>query len=156
MSVADIVISPGPFRLQLCPAKILGSWNCFGSNDLRALVARTAPLVLRQLGHPTSDEQLQTIKKGRYRICEVHVTESFHLVNYSQTQFVHQLYYALGPSRHPQWAARGEGFYFNAHNRRVSAYLYDKCREFWLPITATTSTSNCWTSSSRFRVSVVR
>jgi hypothetical protein len=61
---------------------------------------------------------------------EVHIVESFHLVNFSQAEFVNLLFYALGKDHRPEWARRGTGFSINRRNRRVYAYIYAKLEEF--------------------------
>jgi hypothetical protein len=130
MGQANALIWHDGFRLKVCPSKVLGSWNCYGSNDLRQLVALTAPLVLQQLGHRLTAEQEASITAGNYRLHELHIAESFHLVNFSQVEFIRLLFYALGEDRRPEWARRGTGFSINRQNRRVYAYVYAKLEEF--------------------------
>lgn len=157
MGRAHALILPSGVRLKVCPSKVLGSWNSYGSNDLRQLVALTAPLVLQQLGHHLTLAQLGSINVGDYTLHEVHIAESFHLVNFSQTEFIDLLFFAFGKDRRPEWAPRGTGFSINRRNRRVYAYLYAKLEEFLnrgLPayeelIARTPSISRPWVALSR-------
>ena len=130
MSTAEVIFTPDFFRIRACPQKLLGSWNSWGTEDLREYVSLTAPLVLQELGHRVTDDQEASIAAGEYRLSEVHITRAFHLVNYSQQEFIRRLFYAIAESHRPHWAKRGEGIVINGDNRRVSAYLYAKDQEF--------------------------
>jgi Phage replication protein CRI len=130
MSTAEVIFKPDFFRIRVCPQKLLGSWNSWGTDDLREYVSLTAPLVLQELGHRLTAEQEASIAAGEYRISEVHIARAFHLVNYSQQEFIRRLFYAIAESHKAQWAKRGEGIVINGDNRRVSAYLYAKIDEF--------------------------
>jgi hypothetical protein len=122
MSTAEVIFTPDFFRIRVCPQKLLGSWNSWGTEDLREYVSLTAPLVLQELGHRVTDDQEASIAAGEYRLSEVHITRAFHLVNYSQQEFIRRLFYAIAESHRPHWAKRGEGIVINGDNRRVSAY----------------------------------
>jgi hypothetical protein len=130
MGTAEVIFTPDSFRIRTCPQKLLGSWNSWGKDDLREYVSLTAPLVLQELGHRLTDDQEALMAAGAYRIQEVHVAQAFHLVNYSQQEFIRRLFYAIAESHRPEWANRGTGFYIKGLNRRVSAYLYAKDQEF--------------------------
>ena len=130
MTQVEAVIGPDVFRLRVCPAKVLGTWNSYGSSDLRDLVNLTVPMVLSQSGHFVTEKQQADIEAGDYTLKEVHVAESFHLVHHSQGEFIRLIAYACGEEQRTQWARRGTGIIFKPQNRRVSAYLYSKVEDF--------------------------
>lgn len=130
MAQVEALIGPDVFRLRVCPAKVLGTWNSYGSNDLRDLVSLTAPMVLATAGHVVTEKQKESISAGEYTLKEVHIAEAFHLVHYSQDEFIRLIAYACGEHLRIQWAHRGTGIIVKPQNRRVSAYLYSKIEEF--------------------------
>jgi hypothetical protein len=116
------------FRLQVCPAKVLGRWNAYGTNDLRKAVAETAPLVLRAMGIEVTAEIRERLGAGDYVVRAVDITEQFHLPNHGITDFLTHLRQRMIGS-HDVRRSRGQGFYVNSGNRRCEYIVYNKLVE---------------------------
>jgi II/X family phage/plasmid replication protein len=118
-------------RLKVCPAKVLGRWNTWGSSDLRRVVLDTAPLVLRELGVRVTAEVLAHLAAGNYRLHEVHIAHQFWLRNRGITDFVQSVARTIGESHRPQLfpPGRGHGFYLDPWSRTRSWVCYNKQHE---------------------------
>jgi hypothetical protein len=130
LTMADLIIGPDSVQIKVCPAKVLGTWNCYGSSDLRQLVTLVVPDVLAALGHRVSDEQHRQLVRGEYDIRGVHIAHQFHLVNFSHSEFVRKVRHALSETFEVEGGFRGVGTIIKPRNRRASFYLYDKLLEF--------------------------
>ena len=118
-------------RLKVCPSKVLGRWNTWGSSDLRQVVLETAPVVLRELGVRVTAELLAHLAAGNYRLHEVHIAHQFWLRNRGITDFVQSLARTISESHGPEHLPPGQGigFYLYRGSRTRHWVLYDKQRE---------------------------
>lgn len=71
----QIEAKKGTTRLWGCPLKWLQGHNGMGTNDLRALVAASVPLVFATLQRPCPQFILDAVTTGTYEILEVHIAE---------------------------------------------------------------------------------
>ena len=130
MGQQEALICPDHFRLRVCPQKVLGSWNAFGSNDLRQVVLETAPLMLQEMGLQVTPRILRKLRAGEYRIRELHLAEQFHLRHYGTSDFLAQLRRRLVESHNVSRMLRGRGLYIDPKSRRCETALYNKLFEF--------------------------
>lgn len=130
MGMQEALIFQDHFRLRVCPAKVLGRWNTYGSNDLRRVIERTAPLMLEAMGITVTPRIRQHFADGDYRIREVHIAEQFHLPNHGCTDFLTQSRRRLDESHNVKRIERGRGFKINPGSRRCESIFYNKLFEF--------------------------
>lgn len=118
------------FRLIVCPPKVLGQWNCLGSDDLREAVLLTAPHVLRKMGVRVTPEIMEGLAAGQYNIREVHIAHQFWIKDRDIHDFLLATFRRLNESHRPMPMFRGDGFVIGARSRTVEYVFYDKLREF--------------------------
>ena len=111
------MIMPDIVRLIVCPPKVLGRWNVFGTDDLQEAVRTTAPQVLTAMGIDVDPLILKMLDQGTYTLREVHITHQFHIEHFSISDFISYLFRRLNESHRPEWMHRGEGFTINSRSR---------------------------------------
>lgn len=123
-------IFPTYIDIAFCPMKVQGSGNCYGGNDLQLLFCECAPLIFDALGVSVPPSVRKLIKRGEYRLKEVHVTEHFYLGGYSISECIRELERALQGTYPIQRSIRGVGFEINPRSRRLVVLIYNKLWEF--------------------------
>lgn len=126
MGEAHAFLGPNTVLLCFCPAKVLGHWNCFGSLDLPYIMRKCVPRLFKRMGVPYLDDVRREVEEGSYRLRELHIAFSFHLVNYEIAQFIRRLQAKLIDSHCPERARRGIGFSITKNRRNFEFYLYAK------------------------------
>lgn len=114
------------FRLMVCPAKVLGRWNTYGSDDLRAIVLETAPLVLKAMGIDVTPKIMESLARGEYKVRELHIAHQFWLPDYDIGDFLDCVCRRLNESHFPQRLPRGRGFFLSPESRTAVYLFYDK------------------------------
>lgn len=117
---------PESFRIMVCPAKVLGRWNTYGTDDLLAAVLETAPLVLKAMGIEVTPAILESLSRGDYKVREVHIAHQFWLPDYDIGDFLDCLCRRLNESHFPQRLPRGRGFFLFPESRTAVHLFYDK------------------------------
>jgi hypothetical protein len=130
MARQTVDLYPDKVWLRVCPPKVLGQWNVYGSNDLRELVMKTAPLVLEELGIEVTRSRLKKLEEGAYTVKAIDITEQFKLPEMSAAYFIrkfnHQMLDLYPMAKHE----KGEGLLINPGSRTLEVYFYDKKKEF--------------------------
>jgi hypothetical protein len=116
-------------RLRFCPAKVLGSWNATGSDNLRELVGTLVPSIFKQVQHRLSAKQEGLIGAGDYRLHEVHIANSFCLPHVDAEEFISMAGMVISKQRLLEWIHPGVGFRLSPRSRTAEYLLYAKLRE---------------------------
>jgi II/X family phage/plasmid replication protein len=132
---AALHVSKCPIRGTLVidgnPAKFLQGHNCFGVDDVPALVAAVSLEVMQRLGIEPSPVDLDNIARGFIELSRVDVTNSFCVGSMSAARACVRALADVATMRH-----RGRGqltregtCYFSKHSRRSSLKVYAKGHE---------------------------
>jgi hypothetical protein len=130
MARQTVDLYPDKVWLRVCPPKVLGQWNVYGSNDLRELVMKTAPLVLEELGIEVTRSRLKQLKEGAYTVKAVDITEQFKLPEMSAAYFIRKFNHQMMPLYVMAKHEKGEGLLIHPGSRTLEVYFYDKKKEF--------------------------
>ncbi|HEX7689708.1 MAG TPA: phage/plasmid replication protein [Burkholderiaceae bacterium] len=126
----EALIPHDSLRLLVCPQKVLGHWNCHGSDDLRQVVLDTAPAMLRAMGLEVTQEIMSDLVLGKYGIRKVHIAHQFWLDDRCIRDFLRAVRRRLNESHEPVPVFRGDGFMIGNRSRTVEYVFYVKLREF--------------------------
>lgn len=130
MARQRVDLYPDKVWLRVCPPKVLGQWNVYGSNDLRELVMQTAPLVLEALGIEVTRSRRKQLKDGEYTVKAVDITEQFKLSEMSAAYFIRKFSHQMMPLYPMAKHEKGEGLLLHPGSRKLEVYFYDKKKEF--------------------------
>lgn len=126
----NAMLMPGIVRLTVCPQKVLGQSNAYGTSDLQEAVRTTAPLALEKMGIDANAPEIRKIlRTGSYKVREVHIAHQFHIENRSISDFVRGLFRRLIESHDVLRMSRGIGFSINPGSRTAEYCFYDKVNE---------------------------
>lgn len=116
-------------RFRGCPAKAHLGHNLFGSDDLLECVIRIARAVFRAQGLPFTGEITKKLRKGRFRLHEVHINYLFWIGRGRAMGVIDELRRSLPSRIDPRIRFRGAQLTLWEDRRSGSWSLYDKHRE---------------------------
>lgn len=129
MGQQTALLWPDNFRLEVCPSKVQGRWNTWGTDDLRRAVSMSGPMMMDAMGVAVTPEMRMAFDKGQYTVWNIDVTHHFHLPGYESSDFLIRLFRLLNESHPVSYAKRGVGFHLDPSHRKEVAYFYDKLVE---------------------------
>ena len=131
MAWQQVTLHPDHVWLEVCPAKVLGRWNVYGSNNLIEVVSETAPKVLQTMGVEMNAARLESLRQGQFTVRAVDITEQYRLrVGMNSTDFIRKFIREMVLIYPLMKHEKGEGIRINPGSKTLSYYIYDKLVEF--------------------------
>jgi hypothetical protein len=117
-------------RLYFCPPKVLQGHNLFGVDDIRTLISKCVPRILKLAQITATPYEVQRIREGKVTLNEVHIAYNFRLPAGAIRPLIEQTIRAAPQQWKIQRLKRGIGFTIFAGSRSRYFIVYDKGLEF--------------------------